>query len=84
MIIISVWIICGILATLVVAWITLAALYLKVRAITKNAKIKRNVNLEQLIPHLPYLVSIIVPARNEEIYIKRCLLSLLAQSLPFF
>ena len=84
MIIISIWIICGILATLVVAWITLAALYLKARAITKSIKIKRNVNLEQLAPRLPYLVSIIVPARNEEIYIKRCLLSLLAQSYPSF
>ena len=41
-------------------------------------------NLEQLVPRLPYLVSIIVPARNEEIYIKRCLLSLLAQSYPSF
>lgn len=81
MIIISIWIICGILATLVVTWITLAALYLKVRAITKSTKM---LNLEQLAPRLPYLVSIIVPARNEEIYIKRCLLSLLAQSYPSF
>jgi glycosyltransferase involved in cell wall biosynthesis len=40
--------------------------------------------LKQLAHPAPFLVSIIVPARNEEIYIKRCLLSLLAQSYPSF
>lgn len=81
---ISTWIICGILAALGVTWITLATFYLEARAVTKSTKIKPNVNLKQLALHPPYLVSVIVPARNEEIYIKRCLLSLLAQSYPSF
>ena len=82
---ISIWIICGILAVLAVTWITLGAFYLRARAITKSTKIKRNVNLKRLVLNSPLsMVSIIVPARNEAIYIKRCLLSLLAQSYPSF
>jgi hypothetical protein len=50
---ISAWIICGILASLAITWITLVALYLKVRAVTKSIKIKPNLNLKQLAPHPP-------------------------------
>ena len=51
-----------------------------------NSKDKKSGNLNQTkyrLTNLPF-VSIIVPARNEENHIERCLLSLLSQEYPYF
>lgn len=51
-----------------------------------NSKDRKSGNLNPTkyrLTNLPF-VSIIVPARNEENYIERCLLSLLSQEYPYF
>ncbi len=50
--------------------------------ITKIIK-NNGYHISNTLKNLPF-VSIIVPARNEEKHIKRCLLSLLSQDYPYF
>lgn len=73
------WIFFILFAVLSVAWAALAISYLK--------SYKRVNNSKQTATDLsrpPCLVSVIVPARNEESYINRCLLSLLSQNYANF
>jgi chlorobactene glucosyltransferase len=73
------WIFFILFAVLSVAWIALAISYLR--------SYKRVNNGKRTAPDLSRpacLVSVIVPARNEESYIKRCLLSLLSQHYANF
>ena len=73
------WIFFILFAVLSVAWAALAISYLK--------SYKRVNNSKQTAADLsrpPCLVSVVVPARNEESYIKRCLLSLLSQNYANF
>jgi chlorobactene glucosyltransferase len=81
---IMIWIICSILTGLTVAWLALAVLYVKERIIVPSTKQGNNVVFSRVADQPPYLVSVIVPARNEEAYIKRCLLSLLSQRYASF
>ena len=81
---IMIWIICSILTGLTVAWLALAVLYVKERIIVPSTKQGNNVVFSRVADQPPYLVSVIVPARNEEAYIKRCLLSLLSQRYTSF
>lgn len=80
----EIWIICSILTALTVAWLTLAVLYVKART-SVTSTIESNYTISaQVGAQPPYFVSVIVPARNEEAYIKRCLSSLLSQRYPTF
>ena len=79
-----IWIICSILTGLTVAWLALAVLYVKGRIIVSSTKEGDDAAIAQVAAQPPYLVSVIVPARNEEAYIKRCLLSLLSQRYASF
>ena len=49
----------------------------------KDSKEKNGYSANNLLTNFPF-VSVIVPARNEEKYIERCLLSLLSQDYPNF
>ena len=49
----------------------------------KDNKKNNGYHISNTLKNLPF-VSIIVPARNEEKHIKRCLLSLLSQDYPYF
>jgi chlorobactene glucosyltransferase len=81
---IMIWIICSILTGLTLAWLALVVLYVKERIIVASTKEGNNAAFARLADQPPYLVSVIVPARNEEAYIKRCLLSLLSQQYASF
>jgi cellulose synthase/poly-beta-1,6-N-acetylglucosamine synthase-like glycosyltransferase len=81
---IMIWMICSILTGLTVAWLALAVLYVKERIIVPSTKQGNNVVFSRVADQPPYFVSVIVPARNEEAYIKRCLLSLLSQRYASF
>jgi hypothetical protein len=51
--------------------------------IDKDSKENNGYSANNLLTNFPF-VSVIVPARNEEKYIERCLLSLLSQDYPNF
>jgi chlorobactene glucosyltransferase len=80
----EIWIICSILTALTVAWLTLAVLYVKARTSVTSTTESNYTISAQIGAQPPYFVSVIVPARNEEAYIKRCLSSLLSQRYPTF
>jgi chlorobactene glucosyltransferase len=73
------WIFLTLFAVLSVAWTTLAISYLK-----SYKRVNKSRQTADDLSGLPYLVSVIVPARNEEFYIKRCLASLLSQHYANF
>ena len=67
---IMMWIICSILTGLTVAWLALAALYVKERLLSVVLN-KETMLSYHVADQPPNLVSVIVPARNEEAYSKR-------------
>jgi chlorobactene glucosyltransferase len=67
-------------AILSYVWTVLGSSAVSSFALTSRIKKREDAPLAQTYP----LVSIIVPARNEQRYIKRCLLSLLSQDYPNF
>jgi glycosyltransferase involved in cell wall biosynthesis len=78
------WILCIVLVGLSAGWSTLAILYIKASALIPSTEKSHKHVSTWATTKSPYFVSVIVPARNEETYIKRCLLSLLSQRYHSF
>jgi len=68
---------------IIVSWIFLFAISIKSYLQTPLIIHKKHNRTHQLSDHLPF-VSVIVPARNEQYNIERCLRSLLVQNYPQF